>query len=323
MTPSPVAKLKPQIDLRTLVERSYVIGRGGKIRCPFHDDEHPSCHIYPDGYKCFGCGAYGDAIAWLEQVEGYTNRAAIEHLRNLIGEVYRPRRVPRQRSKLISSFKPISNEDYKRYCDLLCQTQALPKALEGRGLNLDDAVQLGLAADGEDAVISVFGPQGHILALKKRFFIPRLEQRYVYLTAGQGSPAWCSPGLSKATTIVIVEGELNAAVSYLALREAGTEIGVMGVAGIYGRLHEDALQDKTVFIWSDDDAPGRLARKRWLARARRLSTKTKGLPGRTEDACEIAASQGRLYLASWLLEAMHKPSKKRSSPGRESLLWAA
>lgn len=27
-----------------------------KIHCPGHEDETPSCHVYPDGYYCFVCG---------------------------------------------------------------------------------------------------------------------------------------------------------------------------------------------------------------------------------------------------------------------------
>jgi hypothetical protein len=30
-----------------------------KIHCPFHQEETPSCHLYPDGFKCYGCGAAG------------------------------------------------------------------------------------------------------------------------------------------------------------------------------------------------------------------------------------------------------------------------
>ena len=30
-----------------------------KIRCPFHEDNTASLHIYEDGYHCFGCGASG------------------------------------------------------------------------------------------------------------------------------------------------------------------------------------------------------------------------------------------------------------------------
>jgi len=30
-----------------------------KICCPFHQEDTPSCHVYHDGYHCFGCGAHG------------------------------------------------------------------------------------------------------------------------------------------------------------------------------------------------------------------------------------------------------------------------
>jgi DNA polymerase-1 len=42
----------------------------GKISCPFHADDTPSCHIYTDHFYCFGCGAHGDAITWLREIEG-------------------------------------------------------------------------------------------------------------------------------------------------------------------------------------------------------------------------------------------------------------
>lgn len=39
-------------------------------RCPFHDDDHPSLVIYADGWKCFGCGAGGDVIAFAARLFG-------------------------------------------------------------------------------------------------------------------------------------------------------------------------------------------------------------------------------------------------------------
>lgn len=37
-----------------------------KIRCPFHEDNSPSLHVYDDGgWKCFGCGLHGDVIDFL------------------------------------------------------------------------------------------------------------------------------------------------------------------------------------------------------------------------------------------------------------------
>lgn len=39
---------------------------------PAHDDRHPSMHLDLDGdrYFCFGCGAHGDAIQWVCDIEG-------------------------------------------------------------------------------------------------------------------------------------------------------------------------------------------------------------------------------------------------------------
>ena len=39
-----------------------------KILCPFHKEDTPSCVLYADGFKCFGCGAHG-ALEELEGVE--------------------------------------------------------------------------------------------------------------------------------------------------------------------------------------------------------------------------------------------------------------
>ena len=51
-----------------------------KVRCPFHDDATPSCHIYNDHFHCFACGAHGDAISWLMEVEGLSFTAAQDAL---------------------------------------------------------------------------------------------------------------------------------------------------------------------------------------------------------------------------------------------------
>ena len=49
-----------RVPARTYVETlaGLRVPRGGKIRCPFHDDSTPSLHVYDDpgrGWYCFGC----------------------------------------------------------------------------------------------------------------------------------------------------------------------------------------------------------------------------------------------------------------------------
>jgi len=71
------AHFDSEISLKDVVDEPMV---SGKVRCPFHDDTRPSCHIYDDHYHCFSCGAHGDAISWLMAVEGLSFRAAQEVL---------------------------------------------------------------------------------------------------------------------------------------------------------------------------------------------------------------------------------------------------
>mgnify|MGYP000915569329 CR=1 FL=1 len=56
-------------------------------RCPFHEDHHPSLFLNPDqqSYRCFGCGARGDALTWVMARNGWTFREALAYLANLVG----------------------------------------------------------------------------------------------------------------------------------------------------------------------------------------------------------------------------------------------
>jgi Toprim domain/CHC2 zinc finger len=71
------AHFDSEISLKDIVDEPLV---SGKVHCPFHDDTNPSCHIYDDHYHCFACGAHGDAIDWLREVEGLSFRAAQDAL---------------------------------------------------------------------------------------------------------------------------------------------------------------------------------------------------------------------------------------------------
>jgi Toprim domain/CHC2 zinc finger len=52
----------------------------GNVLCPFHDDHTPSLHIYPDHYRCYVCGAHGNQLDWLMQVEGMDRATALDTL---------------------------------------------------------------------------------------------------------------------------------------------------------------------------------------------------------------------------------------------------
>ncbi len=75
--------------LREVVERYGVaLGRGGGRpmgRCPFHRDREPSLALYLDDpadehFHCFGCGAHGDVIRFVELIERLPFPAAVAAL---------------------------------------------------------------------------------------------------------------------------------------------------------------------------------------------------------------------------------------------------
>lgn len=55
------------------------------ICCPLHADTHPSFYIYPDGgWKCFGCGRFGDVVDLYAALHNLTNTDAIVALANTL-----------------------------------------------------------------------------------------------------------------------------------------------------------------------------------------------------------------------------------------------
>jgi putative DNA primase/helicase len=70
LEPSEIARLKASADLPALfaADGSDVQREGARHKtcCPFHAERSPSCYLFDDGhFKCFGCGATGDAIEYL------------------------------------------------------------------------------------------------------------------------------------------------------------------------------------------------------------------------------------------------------------------
>ena len=55
-------------------------GRNWKGLCPFHSEKSPSFYVYEDSFHCFGCGAHGDAFAFLMRTEGGGFMEAVERL---------------------------------------------------------------------------------------------------------------------------------------------------------------------------------------------------------------------------------------------------
>ena len=102
-----------------------------KICCPFHDDRTPSCHIYPDHFYCFGCGAHGDPIDLLMMTEGIDRDAAIQLLGTWQGPASQPRSGEDGADMPASALRPWD------HAQPIAGTIAERYLAETRGINID------------------------------------------------------------------------------------------------------------------------------------------------------------------------------------------
>ena len=85
-----VQEVRDKVDIVDLIGRYVELrkaGRNYKGLCPFHQERTPSFNVNPQrkGYKCFGCGAGGDAIRFVMEVEGKSFPEAIRKLAEQYG----------------------------------------------------------------------------------------------------------------------------------------------------------------------------------------------------------------------------------------------
>ena len=61
--------VKAAVTVRLAAEHyGLKVERGGMVRCPFHDDRHPSMKLNESYFYCFGCGATGDVIDFVARL---------------------------------------------------------------------------------------------------------------------------------------------------------------------------------------------------------------------------------------------------------------
>lgn len=115
--------ISPSEPIEATIVRVYVGpverrgDRSGRLwwLCPFHDDKNPSLSVIPGRphYRCFGCGAHGDAIDFVRRLHpGMTFGEAVRTIR---GEMPRSAAdLARTSARPIISDRPQSWQDFAR-----------------------------------------------------------------------------------------------------------------------------------------------------------------------------------------------------------------
>ncbi len=136
---------------------------GGNLKgiCPFHDEKSPSLSVSPSRglYHCFGCGAGGDVIKFVQEIEHLAFTEAVENLAARSGIQLRyaeggsgPQRQPGQRARLVEAHTLAASF----YAAALLTPEAQPARdfLAERGFDADAATRFGCgyAPSGWDAL---------------------------------------------------------------------------------------------------------------------------------------------------------------------------
>ncbi|MDL2219464.1 DNA primase [Ruminococcaceae bacterium OttesenSCG-928-O06] len=149
-----IAELSRRTDIVELVRSHVQLKRAGRMEkglCPFHNEKTPSFYVYPEtaSFYCFGCGAGGDAITFVKQIQNLDYVEAVKFLAARVGMPMPDEddSLARLRGRMLA----INRESAKFYAGLL-NTDAAAHArayLRGRGL-ADKTIRgfgLGFAPD--------------------------------------------------------------------------------------------------------------------------------------------------------------------------------
>ncbi len=83
-----ISDIKQRLSILTVMQNyNLELDRNNQIKCPFHEDNKPSCRIYinTNTFHCFGCNATDDQIEFIGKYENCSKHEAILKAKQLCG----------------------------------------------------------------------------------------------------------------------------------------------------------------------------------------------------------------------------------------------
>ncbi len=151
-----IEKIKREIDIVEVISR-YVslqkVGSSYRGLCPFHSEKTPSFHVSPTLklYHCFGCGASGDVIKFIQEIEHISFQEALHKLGQMVNIEVNLDTKQSAKEKYIDFLSKLHVE-YKKQ---LRQNQKAMKYLLDRGFKEDeiDHFEFGYCPIGSKLVL--------------------------------------------------------------------------------------------------------------------------------------------------------------------------
>ncbi len=145
-----IDEILERVDLVALVGRHVELKKSGKSfkgRCPFHQEKSASFYVTPElrRFKCFGCQAGGDAIAFVQRYLGKTFVDAVRDLAREVGVDLSAAEDPSARERQhLREVTELALEHFKSQLWHPTEGQTARAALTARGVTEETARSFGL-----------------------------------------------------------------------------------------------------------------------------------------------------------------------------------
>ncbi|KUK79734.1 MAG: DNA primase [Microgenomates bacterium 39_7] len=187
---SQVKQIKDAVDIVDVIGQRLElkqVGSSYRALCPFHSEKSPSFFVNPhlQRYRCFGCGARGDVLEFLQQYEGMSFYEALQSLADQAGielKQYSKTQDDEAREKI----QEILSASVKYYHYLLTEHKAgevARKYLKERGISFSsiELFNLGYALPAWDGLLNYLSHKKKFdpdLILKSGMIIRNTTGRY-------------------------------------------------------------------------------------------------------------------------------------------------
>jgi len=162
-----------------------VSGINFRACCPFHSEKTPSFFVNPSlqRYRCFGCGANGDVLDFLQNFEGVTFYEGLKTLADRAGITLKDvqRTSEDEEREVLLEILNLAKEYYHYILTTHQQGQIGRDYLKQRGTNAESVklFQLGLATDSWDSLLND-------LHHKKKYALDLIEKTGLILKGKSG-----------------------------------------------------------------------------------------------------------------------------------------
>lgn len=193
-----VDEIKNRLDILETVSEHVILKKSGRNYwglCPFHKEKTPSFSVNPDKgiYKCFGCGAGGDSISFLMNINNFSFWETIVMLAQKFGIELPEAGVTNSNTELKNKILEINKRAAEYYKKLLQESPEATQArdyLKKRGITIEviEKFSLGYAPVNLDNITRKYDREilskTGLLSFKNRIMIPIQDEKGNYIAFG-------------------------------------------------------------------------------------------------------------------------------------------